>query len=308
MKVLFMGTPEFSVSSLNALLDSGHDVAAVVTRCDMPKGRGHKMQAPPVKIAALEKNLTVYQPDNLKEENFKEILFDVNPDIIVVVAYGKILPKYVLDYPRFGCINVHASLLPKYRGAAPIERSVIDGEKETGVTIMEMAEGLDTGDIIYTAKTDIIPIETSIELRQRLAVIGAKALITAIDMIEKGEAVKIPQDNSMATYANKIEKDTGFIDFNKSCIEVVNLIRGTMAYTYFDDKKLKLFSAKVISDKCSLPGALITATAGGLEIACKDGTILVSELQLEGSKRMDVKSYLLGRSFPDDTIFKSKEE
>ena len=228
MKIVFMGTPDFSVNALENIVKAGHDVVGVITQPDKPKGRGGKMQYTPVKEKALELGLDVYQPQRVKETEFIEKLKEMNPDAIVVIAFGQILPKAILDMPKYGCINVHASLLPKYRGAAPIQWSVIDGEKETGVTTMYMNEGLDTGDIIDKVVVPIDKKETGGSLFDKLAIEGGKLILKTLIELENGTAVRTPQDDSKSNYAGMINKQLGKIDFNKSANEIERLIRVPM--------------------------------------------------------------------------------
>lgn len=301
MRILFMGTPDFAVPCLEEILTAGHCVVGVVSQPDKPKGRGHKMTPPPVKVCAQAHDLAVYQPATLKDGVLLSVLEELTPDMIVVVAYGKILPKYILDYPRFGCVNVHASLLPKYRGAAPIQWSVIDGETTTGVTTMYMSEGLDTGDMILKAETAIAPEETYGELHDRLSVMGAALLAKTLEQIENGTAPREPQEEACSTYAPMISKEIGHIDWSKSAVEILNLIRGTnpwpMSYSLYQGEPMKLIRAIAAGPKTGRPGEILTADKSGICIACGDGNgILVQELQFRGGKRMEVSSYLNGHS------------
>ncbi|MBQ8121138.1 MAG: methionyl-tRNA formyltransferase, partial [Ruminococcus sp.] len=254
MKVVFMGTPDFAVPTLKKLYECGHEVAAVFTQPDKPKGRGYKLTPPPVKVIALEHSSPVYQPESLKKQpEMWDILKDIAPDCIVVAAYGKILPKQVLDIPKFHCVNVHGSLLPKYRGAAPIQWSVLNGDEETGITTMLMGEGLDTGDILMQRSTHIGENETAAELFDRLADIGADLLIETLGKLEKGELTPVKQDESLATYASMLTKDMCMIDFNKPVKEVHKKICGLSdwpcAVTTLDGKRLKVFRSEIIHDK-----------------------------------------------------------
>lgn len=306
MKIVFMGTPDFSVPALQNIAKY-HNVAAVVTQQDRPKGRGHKMQFTPVKEAAIELNIPVYQPEKVKDPEFVEILKEINPDVIVVIAFGQILSKEILDLPKFGCINVHASLLPKYRGAAPIQWAVIDGEKETGVTTMYMAEGLDTGDIVDVSKVSLDNKETGGSLFDKLAEEGGKLILETLEKLEKETAQRTPQDNSLSTYAGKITKELGKIDFSKSAVEIERLIRGLnpwpSAFTYMDGKMLKIWDAD-ISDKNSdkEPGTILELEKEYIEVATGDGTLKIKELQLEGKKRMTVSAFLNGYTVNDEHL------
>ncbi|MBR7161197.1 MAG: methionyl-tRNA formyltransferase [Clostridia bacterium] len=242
MRILFMGTPEFARTALYAIREAyPEEIVGVITRQDTPKNRGHVMTPPPVKTAALEMGIPVYQPANLKEENFKDILCEMNPDIIVVVAYGRILPSYVLEYPRFGCINIHGSILPKYRGAAPIQRAILAGEKEMGVTIIKMAEGIDTGDMYSKASMDASTGNFE-EIHDRLAELGGKLVVETMEKIFNGTACAEPQDDALSTYASKIEKADRVLDFSASAETLVNKIR---AFAPIPGAEAKLPSGKV---------------------------------------------------------------
>ena len=304
MKIVFMGTPDFSVNALENIVKAGHDVVGVITQPDKPKGRGGKMQYTPVKEKALELGLDVYQPQRVKETEFIEKLKEMNPDAIVVIAFGQILPKAILDMPKYGCINVHASLLPKYRGAAPIQWSVIDGEKETGVTTMYMNEGLDTGDIIDKVVVPIDKKETGGSLFDKLAIEGGKLILKTLIELENGTAVRTPQDDSKSNYAGMINKQLGKIDFNKSANEIERLIRGLnpwpSAYTQMDGKTLKIWDADVDdSENDSAPGTITEVGKDFIRVATGKGSLKILELQLEGKKRMKTRDFLNGAKIPD---------
>lgn len=304
MKIVFMGTPDFSVNALENIVKAGHDVVGVITQPDKPKGRGGKMQYTPVKEKALELGLDVYQPQRVKETEFIEKLKEMNPDAIVVIAFGQILPKAILDMPKYGCINVHASLLPKYRGAAPIQWSVIDGEKETGVTTMYMNEGLDTGDIIDKVVVQIDKKETGGSLFDKLAIEGGKLILKTLIELENGTAVRTPQDDSKSNYAGMINKQLGKIDFNKSANEIERLIRGLnpwpSAYTKMDGKTLKIWDADVDdSENDSAPGTITEVGKDFIRVATGKGSLKILELQLEGKKRMKTRDFLNGAKIPD---------
>ncbi len=306
MRILFMGTPDFAVPCLEALIDAGHTLVGAVSQPDQPKGRGHKLQPPPVKACAMEHSIPIYQPTTLKNESFLDVLKETAPELIVVVAYGKILPKYILDYPKYGCVNVHASLLPKYRGAAPIQWSVIHGEKVTGVTTMYMAEGLDTGDMIEKVETEIGATETYGELHDRLSELGADLLVSTIKKVEDGTAERKAQNDEDSCYAPMLAKETGHIDWTKTGQEILNLIRGTnpwpMAYSLYEGIPLKLIVGSVAEQKSGMPGEILSADKKGICIACGDGSILITEIQMQGSKRMEVASYLNGHEIHVGTI------
>ena len=311
MKIVFMGTPDFARDSLEAIYNAGHDILAVVTNVDKPKGRGMKMIATPVKEFAIEKNLPVFQPEKVKKnEEFINEIKSLNPDIICVVAYGKILPKEILDIPQYGCINVHASLLPKYRGAAPIQWSVLNGDKETGVTTMYMDIGMDTGDMILTEKVEIGEDETTGELWNRLSKIGANLLVETLKQIENGTAPRIPQSDDF-TLAPMLDKEMAKIDWNKSAEEIHNLIRGLNpimgAYTYENGKKIKIWKSKIANietDNDSKNGeVIISDKKEGLFVKTSKGVLQLLEVQGENGKRMDIKSFLNGNQIEKGTIF-----
>lgn len=310
MNIVFMGTPDFAVPTLKAIINAGHNVKAVFSQPDKPKGRGYKLTPPPVKICALNNAIEVFQPNSFKKGEDAEIsivkLKEINPDVIVVVAYGKILPKTVLDIPKLGCINVHASLLPKYRGAGPIQWSVLNGEKETGVTTMLMAEGLDTGDMLLKASTEIGVNETASELHDRLSELGAELLVETLSKFEKGEITPQKQDDSISTYAPMLSKEMCAIDFSKSAQEIHNQIRGLAewpcATALLNDKKIKIFKSEIVSldGENKQVGKVIDEKA--FTITCGKGFIKIIELQAEGGKRMKVADYLRGNSISSGTI------
>lgn len=295
MKLIFMGTPDFAVPCLESLIDAGHDIPAVFTQPDKPVGRKQVMTPPDVKVCALQHGLTVYQPNSMRDGSAMEIIKELAPDAIIVAAYGKILPKEMLDFPRYGCINVHGSLLPKYRGAAPIQWSVINGDAQTGVTIMQMNEGIDTGDILLKR---VIPIgidDTAESMFEKLAELGGKTLIEALEMLERGELHPEKQDESLACYAPMLDKSISLIDWNKTGNEVHNLVRGLyswpVAYTVLNGKKLKILRTSP-GEKSGEAGQVICLDP--LTVACSQGSLIIHELQLEGKKRMDAKSFLIG--------------
>ena len=305
MKVVFMGTPDFSVPALEKIAQN-HQVQAVVTQQDRPKGRGHKMQYTPVKEKALELNIPVFQPEKVKNPEFVDILKEMNPDVIVVIAFGQILSKEILDLPKYGCINVHASLLPEYRGAAPIQWAVIDGKKESGVTTMYMAEGLDTGDIIDKKVIELDKKETGGSLFDRLSLIGGDLILETLKHLEDGTAKRIPQDDEKSSYAGKITKELGHIDFTKSAVEIEQLIRGLnpwpSAFTHVDDKTLKIWDAEVIDEPVKEEPGTIISTNKTLKVATGNGYLDIKELQLAGKKRMDIVSFLNGYSIKSEKM------
>lgn len=301
MKVLFMGTPDFAACILDKTLEVGHEVIGVVTQPDKPKGRGKEIHFPPVKELALKHQLEIYQPVKVKEPDFIDIVKNLNPEVIVVAAFGQILPKALLDIPKFGCINVHASLLPKYRGAAPIQYSIIDGEKETGITIMYMDVGLDTGDIIMQRSIPIDREETGGSLHDKLADLGADLLVEALEEIKEGRAKRIPQEDEKATYVRILDKTMGDIDFSQSAVDIERLIRGLnpwpSAYTNLESKTLKLWRAQVEENKNNFegePGEIVELRKDSFVVLTGEGLLVVKELQLEGKKRMTADAFLRG--------------
>ena len=305
MRVVFMGTPDFAVPSLQKLLDAGFEVCAVYTQPDKPKGRGHKLQAPPVKELALQHEIPVFQPTSLRKEEVQQELQSFQPDVIVVVAYGKILPKAVLDLPRLGCINVHGSLLPKYRGAAPIQWTVINGDGTGGVTTMFMGEGLDTGDMLLKAETPVGAEETAGQLFDRLKDLGADLLLETLEKLEQGTLTPVPQNEEVATHAPMLSKELSVIDWSKPARELHNLIRGLnpwpSAYSYLDGKKLKIHASRVVEGSGEAGKAF--AKDGNLLVYCGEDALELTEIQTENGKRMDGKSYLLGHPLNKDSRF-----
>lgn len=305
MRIVFMGTPDFAVPCLQALYDRHYDVAGVFTQPDKPKGRGHKVQPPPVKELALAHQTEVYQPVSLKEDAAFESLSKLRPDLIVVVAYGKILPKRVLDLPKYHCINVHASLLPKYRGAGPIQWSILNGETVTGVTTMYMAEGLDTGDMILKAETKIGDNETADELHDRLSVLGANLLLDTLREIENGTAEGKKQDDAQSCYAPMLTKELSALDFTKTAAQLHNQIRGLSSWpcasTVLLGKRLKVYRSELVSGYHGNPGEILCNKT--FIVACGDQTaIRFAEVQYEGSKRMKSEDFLRGKRIENKTV------
>lgn len=299
MKIVFMGTPDFAVPSLERLVADGHEILGVFTQPDKPQGRGYKLVAPPVKQAALAHGLTVYQPAKMRDGQALEILKELQPQLICVVAYGKILPREILELPEFGCINVHGSLLPKYRGAAPIQWSVIHGEPVTGVTTMYMAEGLDTGDMILKKETPIGENETYGELNARLSEIGAEALSETVRLVEEGKAPRTPQDDALSCYAPMLDKELAVLDFTKPAAQLHHQICGMnpwpVAYTMLDGKRLKVYRSQMAPAEAGSgkPGQVLSKKK--FIVACGEGALELCEVQLEGSKRMDGAAFLNGK-------------
>ena len=308
MKVIFMGTPDFAVPTLEALIEK-HEVLAVVTQPDKPKGRGKKMVFPVVKEKALEHNITVYQPQKVKTPEFVEVLKEYQPDIMVVVAFGQILSEEILNIPKYGCINVHGSILPQYRGAAPIQWSIINGEEFGGVTTMYMAKGLDSGDMILKAKEKIKPDDTYGSLYDRLSVIGADLLIKTLDLIENGEVKRIPQNDEEATFAPMIKPELEHINWNGKNTDIVNLIKGLnpqpVAYTMLNDEKLKIWFAETIDgDYNGEPGTIVDVRKRDFVVMTAEGAVAVKEVQAQGGKRMSADAYMRGHAIEKGTILK----
>ena len=311
MRILFMGTPDFALFSLKGLCENGYDVVGVITQPDKPKGRGYVLTPPPVKVYAMEKNIPVYQPNSLRSEEFAALLEEINPDLIAVVAYGKILPKNVLDYPKYGCINVHGSLLPEYRGAAPMQMAIIDGKKVTGITTMFMAEGLDTGDMLLKAECEIAENDNFEIIHDRLGLLGADLLRKTIDGLENKEITPIPQDHSKATHTSKILKEDCEIDFSKDCDTVHNLIRGLspipLSFTHTPDGKLLKVVESEICERESINeeiGKAVSLENGKIRILCAKGSINILKVLPEGKGRMTAADFIRGRKINEGDILK----
>lgn len=306
MKIVFMGTPDYAVKTLEALIKAGHNVEAVFAQPDKPVGRKHIITPPPVKVCAVENNIPVFQPNTLKDGEAEKVLKDINPDVIVVVAYGKILPKNILEIPKYGCVNGHASLLPKYRGASPIQWCIVCGETVTGVTTMYMNEGMDTGDILEQTQVQIGENETAEELFERLSVVSADLMVSTLQKLEKGTVTPQKQNEDEATYAPIIKKEMALVDFNETAKEICNGVRGyyswPCAYTFLDGKRVKIIKA-VVGNKTNAEAGTVSQNTGELHIACKDGSVNVLELQLEGSKPMTAAQFLMGNKLPLGTKF-----
>ena len=307
MKIVFMGTPDFAVGALEALVEAGHEVVAVVTQPDKPKGRGKEMQQTPVKACALKQNIEVFQPVKIKTAEAVEVLKGYGADLFVVAAFGQILSKEILDMPKYGCVNIHASLLPKYRGAAPIQWAILDGEKETGVTIMQMNEGLDTGDMLTKVIVPIEDTDTGESLFNKLAEAGAKLLVETIPQIEAGTLKPEPQDDSLSTYAKMIKKEMGLIDWNKEAIVLERLVIGMnswpSAYTHFNGKTLKVWEAAVeVCETKAAPGTVVEVTKNSIKVQTGQDLLVLKQIQLEGKKRMDVAAFLLGYNVETGTV------
>lgn len=309
MKILFMGTPDIAAVCLEKLLEAGFDIAGAVTQPDKPRGRGHKMMPPEVKVLAEERGIPVFQPEKLKNGELTPVLEEIQPELILVVAYGKILPKYVLDYPKMGCINMHASLLPKYRGAAPVQWAVINGEQTTGVTTMRMDEGLDTGDMLLSESLAIGKYETSAELFDRIAVLGGDVLVRTVRDLDK--ITPVPQDHAAMTYAPVITKEMGHIDWTQPAEKISKLICGMnswpLAYTVYKDEIVKIHMARIAAreETKGVPGEILGHEKGrGLLVQCGQGSLYIETLQFPGKKKMHIDDYLLGHAIKTGTVLK----
>ena len=326
MRIVFMGTPDFSVPALKALVEAGHQVIAVVTQPDKPKGRGKEVQMTPVKIQAMEYGIPVYQPAKVREASFVEVLKGLEADAYVVIAFGQILPKAVLELPKYGCINIHASLLPKYRGAAPIQWCVIDGERETGITTMMMDVGLDTGDMLEKAVIPIEEKETGGSLHDKLSLAGGALILSTLKKLEEGTLVRTPQTDEGTCYAKMLTKSLGDIDWNQGAVSIERLIRGLnpwpSAYTMWNGKTIKIWAADVIAGReaaeflsesgvpaetGTAPGTVVCSDKRGLVVCTGGGLLSIRELQMEGKKRMDTPAFLRGYPIPAGDMFVKKE-
>lgn len=326
MRIVFMGTPDFSVPALKALVEAGHQVIAVVTQPDKPKGRGKEVQMTPVKIQAMEYGIPVYQPAKVREASFVEVLKGLEADVYVVIAFGQILPKAVLELPKYGCINIHASLLPKYRGAAPIQWCVIDGERETGITTMMMDVGLDTGDMLEKAVIPIEEKETGGSLHDKLSMAGGDLILSTLKKLEEGTLVRTPQTDEGTCYAKMLTKSLGDIDWNQGAVSIERLIRGLnpwpSAYTMWNGKTIKIWAADVIAGReaadflsesgvsaetGTAPGTVVCSDKRGLVVSTGGGLLSIRELQMEGKKRMDTPAFLRGYPILAGDVFVKKE-
>ena len=299
LRVVFMGTPDFSVPTLEALVQAGHNIVGVYCQPDKEKGRGKQVQMPAVKVAALAHDLPVYQPVTLKSEEVEAELRALEPDVIIVIAYGKILPPWLIRLPKYGCINVHASILPKYRGAAPIHYAILNGDTKTGVTIMHMDDGLDTGDIIDVETIEILPNETTGELFERIATLGGTTINPVLERWVAGEIIATPQDDTKASHRSKITKDMGLIDWNSPAFEVANKIKALNpapgCFTFINGKRLKLWMAESLEESSSVqPGTIVAITADSIDVATKDGILRLKEVQPDNKKRMSAGDFSRG--------------
>ena len=307
MKAVFMGTPDFAVGTLEELIHSRHEVAAVVTQPDKPKGRGKAMQFPPVKEVAVRENIPVYQPRRVRDPEFIKILKEIDPDVIVVGAFGQIIPQEIIDLPKYGCINVHGSILPKYRGAAPIQWAVIDGEKESGVTTMQMDAGLDTGDMLLKTIIPLEKEETGGSLFEKLSTAGAKLLIETLEKLEEGSIVPEKQGESPTPYAKMLTKEMGDLDWKKDAVLLEQLIRGLnpwpSAYTHLNGKTLKIWSAEVEERETKeKPGTVVEVNKKELKVQTGKGILSLKEVQIEGKKRMEIDAFLRGNTVKEGIV------
>ena len=312
MKIIFMGTPDIAATVLKALVESDHEVCAVITQPDKPKGRGYELAPPPVKVFALERGIPVYQPLKMKDGTVSDILKRYEPDILVVAAFGRILPEDILSCPRYGAVNVHASLLPKYRGAAPIQRVIIDGEKETGITIMQMDAGLDTGDMLLKKATPITDGDNFETLHNRLAILGGEAIVEALDLIETGRAVFEKQDSALSNYADKITKADCLLDFTQPARKVFDRVRGLSPIPLSfcrkeKGKMIKIISAELTDDGkiYGEPGEVVSVDNGMISVACGDGRLDITSVLPEGKKRMKAEDFIRGRGVAKGEKFSS---
>jgi methionyl-tRNA formyltransferase len=309
MKIVFMGTPDFSVPALCALVEAGHEVLAVVTQPDKPKGRGKEVLMPPVKEKALEYEIPVYQPVKARNPEFVKILADLKPDVMVVAAFGQLLPKSILDIPQYGCVNIHASLLPKYRGASPIQYAVINGEEVSGITTMMMAEALDTGDMLDQETVTLDPKETGGSLQDKLSLIGGKLIVKTLKKLEDGTAVLKQQNEAEFCYVGMIKKNMGDIDWSMDAVSIERLIRGLnpwpSAYTEWDGKVIKFWDADVVDQEYEgVCGQVVETSKNHLVVKTGKGGLSIKELQLPGKKRMDIGAFLRGYQIENGTVFK----
>ena len=307
MRVIFMGTPDFAVGTLEAIIEAGHEVVLVVTQPDKPKGRSGALQFPPVKECAIAHGIEVFQPTKIRLEENVEYLRKYEADIMVVAAFGQLLPKSILDMPKYGCINVHASLLPKYRGAAPIQWSILNGDAVTGVTIMQMDVGMDTGDMIAKREVEIRADHTGGSLFDELAKVGAQLCVDTMTDIENGTAVRTPQNHEEATHVSMIHKELGCIDWNKSAAEIERYVRGLnpwpSAYTKLDGKTFKIWKTTVLAENSDAkPGHIAKADKGCLLVQTGEGQLSLTEVQLEGKKRMEIDAFLRGYNVEKDAL------
>lgn len=309
MKIVFMGTPDFAAAALKSLIDAGHEIVLVVTQPDKPKGRSGQLQTSPVKDVAVDAGIPVFQPAKIRLPEEVAELKKYDADVFIVAAFGQILSQEILDMPKYGCLNIHASLLPKYRGAAPIQYVIVNGEDKTGITIQQMNAGIDTGDILYTVETDIAEDETFETLHDRLTELGAKAITDMLPLLEQGKIVPVPQNDADSCYVKMIRKEQGHIDFSQSAITIERLVRGLnpwpSAFTFCNGKQMKVWVAKAIEDGSSAAaeecGTVVAVAKDSIDVQTSSGVLRIYELQLEGKKRMTTQAFLLGMKLPVGT-------
>lgn len=311
-RIVFMGTPNFALPALEKLLCRNFQIVGVITQPDRPQGRGQKLIASPLKAAAQKYGLPVFQPEKVREPSFLDVFYKLMPDMVIVAAFGQILPKSIIDFPPLGCLNIHPSLLPKYRGAAPINWAIIRGETITGVTIMLMDEGMDSGDILLQKTVAIHPLESYGTLHNRLADEGADLLLNAVDKTISGSAIRRPQDASQVTYAPRLKKETCLINWNTDSVAIENLIRGLnpepAAYTFLDGQVLKIFAAEACCDyKAGAPGTIGIESSQGLFVNAAKGSVSIKEVQLAGKKRMSIDAFMRGYRINSETVFGLKD-
>ena len=312
MRIVFMGTPDFSVPTLEALVASEHEVVGVVTQPDKPKGRGKEIHMSPVKECALQHNIPVYQPVRARDEAFVDEMRALNPDVMVVIAFGQILPKSLLELPKYGCVNIHASLLPKYRGAAPIQWAVINGDEETGITTMMMDVEMDTGDMLEKTVVKLDPEETGGSLFDRLSLLGGDLILSTLSKLEKGEITPEKQGESPTAYASMLDKKMGNIDWNKSAVVIERLVRGLnpwpSAYTHLDGKTLKIWACDVLPQSASKgeSGEILEVTKDAIHVQTGDGILVLREIQLAGKARMDAGAFLRGYKVVPGTVLSAE--
>ncbi len=312
MKIIFMGTPEFSVGALEALIESHHQVVLTVTQPDKPKGRGKEMQITPVKACAMKHDIPVFQPVKIKEKEAVETLRGYEADVFVVAAFGQILSEEILNMPKYGCINIHASLLPKYRGAGPIQKAILDGMKETGITIMKMDKGVDTGDMLLKSVVTIDEKETGDSLHDKLAIEGSKLIVEALRKIEAGDITPVKQNDADSSYAGMLNKSMGKIDWNNDAVQIERMVRGLNSwpgtYTSYNGKVLKIWESEVCGKEKTLgneiPGTVIAVDKEALYVRTGENVLKITQVQLEGKKRMNVKEFLLGCRIVAGEIFR----
>ncbi len=311
MKIIFAGTPVFAAASLEALIEAGHEIVLVLTQPDRPAGRGMKLMASAVKELALQHELTLLQPKTLKNLAMHEQLQAFDADVMVVAAYGLILPASILEIPRFGCLNIHASLLPRWRGAAPIQRAILAGDQETGITIMQMDEGLDTGAMLLAQKVDIASDDTSQSLHDKLCILGAKSIVEALVLLSQSKLEPVIQDNALACYAPKIKKNEALINWRQTAQQINLVVRAFNpspgAYAYFQGKMIKIWQAQLVAGKGGQPGEIMMASRDGITVACDKGFLQLKTIQKAGGKKLDAETFLAGHIMQPGDFFETND-